>query len=127
MVFENHSNNFNRELAITSTANHLNSRFTGFIKWCQRHTLGELLCPENKNRLRDIPKLNLVNSEPIPVSNFTEEQIQEICARYESLKQCVLTIIEFVESGKTEAEFSKMQEKNKPPLWFRYPIKLFTI
>ena len=36
-------------------------------------------------------------------------------------------INDFKKSGKTEAEFSKMQEKNKPPLWFRYPIKLFTI
>jgi catalase (peroxidase I) len=105
-----------QSLIVTSTANHLNSQFTDFIKWCQRHTLGELLCPENINRLRDIPKLNLVNSEPVPVSNYTVEQIQDICARYESLKQCVLTIKEFVESGKTEAEWQTFISDEIVPL-----------
>ena len=80
------------------------------------YTLKKLQRPANINRLLGISEMNPSNSEPAPVSNFTEEEIQEICIRYESLKQCILTIKEFVESGKTEAEWQTFISDEIVPL-----------
>ena len=90
--------------------------YLSFLVWCKEHELEDFGHSGNQNRL-DVSRMNTCNTSCYGVINRTNDEIDEIMKQYKSLRQCVLTIREFVESGgKTEAEWQKIISDEIVPL-----------
>ena len=104
------------QASTAEAANTLIYIFLELLTWCRNHEFGDLIHSGNKNRL-DVSELNTTNITINGVPYRTEKEIKEILARYESLRQCVLTIKQYVESGgKTEAEWQHFISDEIVPL-----------